>query len=493
MATVFRPVDISGIPDVRMRSFADEVQRCLRDWGAQFNTSPTSASNPTSGKVVNTIQANSGTKFSGAISFKNTSTVLVNAAVNNFTWTVDTAGLVSIIGDVPTNTYGTPAEGSAATVVRTDAVLPFPPTAAPTSTYGTTGVDGVANTLVRTDARLPYADSLMATGTTKLVTLSDDATEGALFTSGATFSANGLALKAPNATNTLRVGKYGNISMAGVALDDRKLCVFSKTDYNETIDSPAAQICSITNTNLGTSAGAVRGIAITASSTMLNAAGASTNPVLGMIVTLSGGNTSNNNFTAPMIGYRFNSMTATAQTVGTAIASITAFEAGSSASPYALTRVAVTDIWGFRARGGASLLTSASVTNFTGFRCEAITQGTNRYGLDIAAFTTGTPTVSYGVQVGTHSVGTTRRSVIGGNSFHCTANDFLCDTAAKGLVVKDTQGTPEYWRFTADTTGTKDATMTIDSLGFASFTRAASATGTVTFKIVDVGTSLPTT
>lgn len=344
---------------------------------------------------------------------------------------------------------------------------------------------------MRASAVLPYPDSLMATGTTKLVTLSDDATEGALFTSGATFSANGLALKAPNATNTLRVGKYGNISIAGTALNDLDLCQFSKTDYNETSNPPTAILCQITNTNSGSSQGAVRGIAITASAT--GASGATSNSVIGATVTATAGNTSNNNFTGNVTGFRTSSFTITAQTIGTAIAAVTSFDAGSATAGYAFTRVAVTDVFGFRARGGITLLTSAAVTNNTGFRCEAITQGTNRYGLDIAAFTTGTPTVSYGVQVATHSVGTTRRSFIGGNSFHCTANDFLCDTAAKGLVVKDTQGTPEYWRFTADTTGTKDATMAIDALGFASFTRAASATGTVTFKIVDVGTTLPTT
>jgi hypothetical protein len=111
--------------------------------------------------------------------------------------------------------------------------------------------------------------------------------------------------------------------------------------------------------------------------------------------------------------------------------------------------------------------------------------------MDIAAITGGT--LAYGIQIATHSGGTTRRAVIGGNTFESTANDFLCSTAVKGLICKDAQGTAEYWRVYASVSGTtvKDATWTTDADGFASFTRAASATGSVILNVQDTGTTAP--
>ena len=92
-----------------------------------------------------------------------------------------------------------------------------------------------------------------------------------------------------------------------------------------------------------------------------------------------------------------------------------------------------------------------------------------------------------------HAVGTTRRAFIGDNSFESTANDFLCSTAAKGLVCKDTQGTPEYWRIYAAGTGLKDATLSIGATGLVTGTRGASATGIVTLTIQDAGAVAPAT
>jgi hypothetical protein len=42
-----------------------------------------------------------------------------------------------------------------------------------------------------------------------------------------------------------------------------------------------------------------------------------------------------------------------------------------------------------------------------------------------------------------------------------TTDDLIVDNAAKGLVLKDTQGTPHYWRVTVDNTGT----LVISDLG----------------------------
>jgi hypothetical protein len=192
-----------------------------------------------------------------------------------------------------------------------------------------------------------------------------------------------------------------------------------------------------------------------------------------------------------VVGYHIASHLIQSSTIGTPVVEITGFKTRT----LTVQRSAVTDYFGFYCNPTVTLALSGTLTNFTGFRCSAITGGTNRYGVDIAAFTTGTPTLCYGVRVGTHSVGTTRRAVIGGNTLESTANDFLCSTAAKGLVVKDAQGTAEYWRIYPSVSGTtvKDATMTVDALGFASFTRAASATGSVILNIQDVGTTAPAT
>lgn len=440
MATVYRPIDAGWVEDARIRALVDEINRCLRDWGAQFNTTITQAGNsPSTSGVVSSIQANATAKRSGPLTFANTSTITVQsvgaAPPNNhiFTWHVDTAGLASILG------------------------------ALPNINYGTTFVEGTDETFIRTDATLEFPESLGAVADrTDTVTLTDDGSEGALLTASNAFAVNGIALKAPNATNTFRIGKYGNVSIAGAILVDTTLYNATKTDYNETTVC-RVQNWSLTNSNVGSVSVIVSGFNGTLTGSCSAAAASTTNSVIGGAFALSAGNPSNNNFLGNLIGYRVTSMTLNTQTAGTAIPLVVGFEYGSVATPVTATRATITDNMAFRARMGATLLTSATITNATGFRCEAITAGTNRYGVDIAAFTTGTPTVSYGVQVGTHSVGTTRRSFIGGNTFHCTANDFACDTAAKGFIAKDGAGTPHYWRYTV----AADGTPRIDDTGTA--------------------------
>ena len=45
------------------------------------------------------------------------------------------------------------------------------------------------------------------------------------------------------------------------------------------------------------------------------------------------------------------------------------------------------------------------------------------------------------------------RLVVASGIIEATADDFLCDNSARGLVLKDTQGTPHYWRVTVSTLG----------------------------------------
>jgi len=128
-----------------------------------------------------------------------------------------------------------------------------------------------------------------------------------------------------------------------------------------------------------------------------------------------------------------------------------------------------------------------------GFDCSNINSGTNRYGVNVAGFTGGTPAVSYSFCAAQHSVGTVRRTLMGVNSSSLGGGDWITTANGYGLITKDAQGTPEYWRMRTGATGLKDATMEIDAYGFASYTRAASPTGTVTFTMEDVGTTAPAT
>jgi outer membrane protein assembly factor BamB len=91
-----------------------------------------------------------------------------------------------------------------------------------------------------------------------------------------------------------------------------------------------------------------------------------------------------------------------------------------------------------------------------------------------------------------HTVGTKRRSVIGGNTLE-SLSDVLASSNGKGFVCVDSQGTAEFWRISVDSTGLKDATLSVDANGLVTGTRAASATGTVTLKIADIGTAAPAT
>lgn len=398
-------------------------------------------------------------------------------------------------GTAPILPFGSPvgltaasvlADGVSTDVPRADHVHSIA-SSAPSGGYGTTSAVGVAAGFMRSDARLVYPESLgTAADRTDVITLTDDATEGALLACSNAYAVNGAAIKAPNATNTLRVGKYGNISMTGNALSDVLLVNANKTDYNETSQTQALNF-SIGNTNVGAGGIICTGFLGTASATGANAGGATTNLVRGGSISVIGGAASNNNFQGTIRGLQIQ-LSAVAQTIGTTVAAMQGiYITGSS-----IIRSAVTDVSNIRI-DTTGLSVSGTITNHYGVQISAQTTGTNRKGVSITGTTTGTPTLAYGVEVTTHGVGTTRRGLISGNTNESTAGDWLSSTAAKGLVTKDTQGTARYWRFYNDSTGTGNATSTIDSLGVETITRAGGATGNVTCNYIDVGTSAPAT
>lgn len=75
----------------------------------------------------------------------------------------------------------------------------------------------------------------------------------------------------------------------------------------------------------------------------------------------------------------------------------------------------------------------------------------------------GTPTTLSGYGI-TDGQSTTQKNIAGGyaglngvsriTKGVDTTDDVIIDLASKGLVLKDTQGTPHYWRVTINTTGT---------------------------------------
>jgi len=100
----------------------------------------------------------------------------------------------------------------------------------------------------------------------------------------------------------------------------------------------------------------------------------------------------------------------------------------------------------------------------------------------------------YGIKIDSHNSGTNRYGAFISNKVECNASDFIAGTTTKGLITKDAQATPRFWRMHTDTTGTTsaDALMAIDANGILSVTRGASAAGTVKMNLVDVGTAAPT-
>lgn len=71
---------------------------------------------------------------------------------------------------------------------------------------------------------------------------------------------------------------------------------------------------------------------------------------------------------------------------------------------------------------------------------------------------------------------------------------WVCSAAGKGLVSKDTQGTPRFWAIYAEKGASDpsgDAILNISSTGVVTATRAGGAAGDITIVIKDLGTTIP--
>jgi hypothetical protein len=399
--------------------------------------------------VVSSISGTTG----GALNFSGTTSISVTISGVTFTWT---------------NLYGAPSGG-----------------------YGTGVSAGTTNTTsLASDARFLFPSALMPVGTSKTLTLTDDATAGALVTADNAFLANALTFVAPNrvTTHAYAVGRYGNLQSGSGSLDD-------VIQFNmRRIDGISSSILqglnvTVTNTDAGNGTIAARGglLAATGSASTL-AAPSSAIQVVGYEIQAIGGAGTNNNFQGSVLGLKANILVSGAS-VSNPVSSLTALQ-----STGTITRSAVTDFIGWNALS-PSLLINGTISNEFGGLINAQNRGlTQRVGLKVVGAASGsTPTVSYGFWSTGHNIGTTRRSFIGDNSFEAALSDLIFSTTAKGPIFKDSQGTPEFWRTYVDSTGLGDAALSVDQNGFVTGTRGTTATGIVTVNIRDIGTAAPAT
>jgi hypothetical protein len=312
------------------------------------------------------------------------------------------------------------------------------------SVNGVTGIGGVigfsstfgvsvtiTGTTVTWDAQALSAE----TNRNRTLRLTDDVTEGALLTASSTFGVNAAAILAPNATNAVRIGKYGNLALAGTALTDQYLMSFTKTNFNEATVGPIALNFTMTNQGIGDAQGLVRGLNASISGNLAQAVAPSFRNVEGVRIAVTGGAGGNSYFQGSLITFRSFSTTVSSSVVGTTVVSIVDFQ---SSNTNTITRALVADRISFEAKGAVTLLISGALNNHYGFFCNALTAGNTRIQYEARPISTGTPAIAYGYRSALHSVGTLRRSFIGDNSMECTQNRIIVGTSGMGVVVQDT-------------------------------------------------------
>lgn len=452
----YKGFDLSGLTgypsrtsSIKLREGLKEIDEFLRQLSRWTSTNAASDISSVSG-IVNSIATNGGPKRTGNLTFTSTSDINVINSANDHKW---------FIGTLPATVFGTildldaaavHSDGSGNAAARANHVHAIA-SGPQTGFYGTAASTGAGSNLLRASAVLVYPEALgTASDRTKTLSLTDDATEGALFTSAAGFSASSLALKAPNATNTLRVGKWGNIALGGNAtLSDLNLIAFNKQNFSD-----PAEIVGYTGGIRQQGTGGMCGFRLNAD---LGASSANANRVLGIdLITKQSTTSSTGEQVCLALLYTSTSVSAVSR----------GDQKGLRINAGPFLNVTYANNFGIQMQKPTSN-NWGTVTNNYWIYMEALTGGTNRYGLWMDPITTGSPTIATGVKIGLHTVGTTRRAFQGGNSFLCDSGDFICDAAAKGPICKDGQGTPHYWRFTVGSDGTP--------------------------AIIDIGTTAPTT
>ena len=415
MATQFRPLP-SNLFEPKVRPYIERLNRDLRDlYGLEgVLRNPTDITRRSDRTIVRRGE--------------------VQVDVSRITPSIAqvVSGSSTVIG-VPNLTFSTTnIIGTTTTAIATDSTIAIFGTATPLG-LSFSGMVGTSAFAARADHRHAYPD-IIAASVLDYVTLTDDATEGALFTASASFAANSLSLKAPNATNAARFGKYGNISIAGTALTDQTMLQFVKTDFNEAVTGPIGINFTLTNTNIGDATAIVRGLAASVTGSMTGSTQISFGNIYFARATMSGGATGNTRFKGSVIAFSTAQTTVLSSVVGTTVVSVIDFQSGQTI----ITRSLVSDRIGFEARGSITLQFGGTLLNHYGFLCNALVQGSTRIQYEAKPITTGTPAIAYAFRSSLHTVGTLRRSFIGDNSFLCPLNNMMVGTSGMGFVVADT-------------------------------------------------------
>lgn len=414
MAVQFHELPISVFPK-EARPYIARLNRELRDlFGLE-------------GSLTNPRET---TRSDSTIARRSLPTVDVSRITPSITTVV--AGSSTVVG-TPALTLGTAnTVGTTTTALSVDSAIALFGTALPIGS-STTAVTGTSAFAERAGHQHPHSESLMVVGTTKTLTLTDSAAGPAL-TPSDTWTGSGLNLWAVGASNSLNVGKYGNLNIAGTAPNDQYLMNFSKTDFNEPTVGPLGINFTVTNSGIGDSTRIVQGINAVVTGSCANAGVATTRNVIGGNITITGGATGNTYFNGSVIGFKIGTMAVNSSVAGTSVVSVIGFQSFANS---VWLRSATSNLYRFHSTGNPTLSLSATLANSVGYRCDAITTGTNRYGMDIAAFTTGTPTISTGVNIEAHSVGATKRSIRAGDSVE-SSKHLISGVSGFGCIVADT-------------------------------------------------------
>lgn len=393
-------------------------------------------------QMVSSLNANGGAGVGGNITFSNTTSINVANSGTSFTWTQNYA--------VHTGFYGfTATAGTAGTTsLASDAIFLYPD-ALQAVDQGLAGYLGQVFNFQDSG----YGQVLVSAGSGLA------GTDRVLWLRGAT----------TDAATPFGVGALGTVSTFGTTPNNNIQLNFSNLASavpNATLQQAIfAQLL-----NSGT--GGTRGIFLTVRNTGTNAVANTA-----MDISADGGSTTaTGNITGAIV-----------RVVATGAATRTSM-IGVNILPGTLTGT-TTNLIGTQ----FTSVTGGTLTNLFPFNVASMTNGTTRIGYRCVGAATGTPTAVIGLDVTAHGVGTDRWGVRTANKIENTVTDIIASTAGKGFIAKDTQGTARFWRKYIDATGTVGVTVEVDENDFTFTARGTTPTGSVLFKLDDVGTALPTT
>lgn len=452
----YLPPSLNLIEDFKLRAVIKPMDDWLRQASAQLSVNSQADASSTAGNIAS-IKANGGARITGDTTFTNTPSITITNTGQDFKWTL--ASILAFLGSpVGLTANSTTAAGASANAPRADHTHAIA-SAAQTGFYGTSATVGIGDSFLRADGRLVYPEALgTAADRTQIVTLTRPGAGVAVLTPSGMDTSGGvdyISILAPNDTSTkgLTVNQEGLTGFGSTIATLNSVWTINKLDFNNSTTCVTGIQANLVQQGSGdTSLGSYVSMDITGQAS--SSAGANANPARIGCLGLHAGAATNANYsgatTGLILAIRVSRSAAgsTGDLIG--LDCFGSFQ-GASWTSNSL-RMNNTNTIGYLCR--APLNSLGTTTNITGFQCNAFSQGTNRIGYDCLGFVTGTPTISYGYRSLLHSVGTTRRSFYGDNSFYCSANDYLCDTAAKGLIVKDGAGSPHYWRYTVAADGT---------------------------------------